>query len=151
MMYIRRLYINVSTYNSTWCRICASKVSRAPLIFFSLIGQNTSTTESNWFRVMIFQFLFIESIPLNWWVIFLKCRTPTCYLSNSSGSYVTSGQFSPLIGIWVNQPIHSFLVGCLDPCLEGTSVRVGSPQPTHWLAPTHSLAWHSVSPCVRKD
>jgi hypothetical protein len=34
--------------------------------------------------------------------------------------------------IWGNQPIHSFLVGCLSPCLQGTSVRVGSPQPLDW-------------------
>ena len=31
--------------------------------------------------------------------------------------------------IWVNQPIHSFLIGCRNPCLQGTNVRVGSPQP----------------------
>ena len=31
-------------------------------------------------------------------------------------------------GVWANQPIHSFLLGCLNPCLQGTSVRVGSPQ-----------------------
>ena len=35
--------------------------------------------------------------------------------------------------IWANQPIHSFLVECLNPCLQGTSVRVGSPQ--------HMKAW----------
>ena len=31
--------------------------------------------------------------------------------------------------VWANQPTHSFLVGCLIPCLQGTSVRVGSSQP----------------------
>ena len=31
--------------------------------------------------------------------------------------------------IWANPPIHLFLVGCLNSCLQGTSVRVGSPQP----------------------
>jgi hypothetical protein len=31
--------------------------------------------------------------------------------------------------IWVNQPIQSFLVGYLNPCLQVTSVRVGLPQP----------------------
>ena len=37
--------------------------------------------------------------------------------------------------IWVNQPIHSFLVGCLNPCLQGTNVPVGSPQLrwTSWI------------------
>ena len=34
-----------------------------------------------------------------------------------------------LMSIWANQRIHSFLVGCLNPCLQGTNVRVGSPQP----------------------
>ena len=29
----------------------------------------------------------------------------------------------------MNGPIHSFLVGCLNPCLQGASVWVGSPQP----------------------
>ena len=28
--------------------------------------------------------------------------------------------------IWANQPIHSFLVGCLNPCFQGISVQVGS-------------------------
>ena len=31
--------------------------------------------------------------------------------------------------IWANQPIHSFLVGCLNTCLQGTNVHVGSSQP----------------------
>ena len=31
--------------------------------------------------------------------------------------------------IWTSQLKHSFLVGCLYPCLQGTSVRVVSPQP----------------------
>ena len=35
--------------------------------------------------------------------------------------------------IWANQPIHLFLVGCLNPCLQGTSVWVGSPQPVETL------------------
>jgi hypothetical protein len=40
--------------------------------------------------------------------------------------------------IWANQPIHSFLVGCLNPCLQGTSVWVGLPQP--WANPfEHAL------------
>ena len=30
---------------------------------------------------------------------------------------------------WVDQPIHSLLVGCLNPCLQGTNGRVVSPQP----------------------
>ena len=31
-------------------------------------------------------------------------------------------------GIWANQPIHSFFVACLNPCLQAISVRVGSPK-----------------------
>ena len=31
--------------------------------------------------------------------------------------------------IWANQPIYSFLVGSLNPCLQGTSVRVASSHP----------------------
>ena len=38
--------------------------------------------------------------------------------------------------IWTNQTIHMFLVRCLNPCLQGTSVQVVSAQPS-WL----------VSPC----
>ena len=37
-----------------------------------------------------------------------------------------------LQGIWANQPIHSFLIGCLNPCLQETSVRVVLPQPSQW-------------------
>jgi hypothetical protein len=33
--------------------------------------------------------------------------------------------------IWANEPTHSFLVGCLNLCLQGTSVRVVSPCPGH--------------------
>ena len=32
--------------------------------------------------------------------------------------------------IWADQPVHSFLVGCLNPCLQGTNVWVVLPQPT---------------------
>ena len=31
----------------------------------------------------------------------------------------------------MNRPIHSFFVGCLNPCLQRTSVRVVSPQPDY--------------------
>ena len=37
---------------------------------------------------------------------------------------------STSLWIWAKKPIHSFLVGCLNPCLQRTSVRVGSPQPS---------------------
>ena len=41
----------------------------------------------------------------------------------------TQGPVGALKVIWANQPIYSFLVGCLNPCLQETSVRVGLPQP----------------------
>ena len=33
----------------------------------------------------------------------------------------------PMEGIWANRPRHSFLVGYLNPYLQGTNVQVGSP------------------------
>ena len=41
-------------------------------------------------------------------------------------------------GIWANQPTPSFLVGCLNPCLQRTSVRVGSLRPGGGGAPQWS-------------
>ena len=32
--------------------------------------------------------------------------------------------------IWANQPIHSFLVECLNPCLQGTTVVYGLVRPS---------------------
>ena len=47
--------------------------------------------------------------------------------------------------IRANQPIPSFLVRCLNPCLQGTSVRVRSPQPTFVGCMGCSLGWdHSM-------
>jgi hypothetical protein len=42
-----------------------------------------------------------------------------------------------VVKIWVNQSIHQFLVGCLNPCLQGTSVRVGLPSVTQQLTCVH--------------
>ena len=36
----------------------------------------------------------------------------------------------PTRRIWVNQPIHSFFVGCLNPCLQETNVK--SVRPRWW-------------------
>jgi len=41
----------------------------------------------------------------------------------------------PNEGIWANQPVYLFLVGCLNPCLQGTSVWVGLPQPMEGVHP----------------
>ena len=53
---------------------------------------------------------------------------------------VVSRSATPLTAheIWANQPIHSFLVGYLNPCFQGTSIHVVSPQPC--------CTWHT--PCL---
>ena len=53
----------------------------------------------------------------------------TCRCGLSSMASSNYFQYQSMT-IWANQPIHSFLVGCLNPCLQGTSVWVGSPQPS---------------------
>ena len=52
-------------------------------------------------------------------------RGEYCQLVQKGVSYVLGFQT-----IWANQPIQSFLVGCLNPCLQGISVRVVSSQPS---------------------
>ena len=72
--------------------------------------------------------------------------------------------------IWANQPIHSFFIACLNPCLQGTSVRVGLGFRVSWnhmskllllllLAPHQAWIWvnqpvHSIfigclNPCLQ--
>ena len=73
--------------------------------FWGIIGQVPSVSKSNRLHVVIFRFFFINLryilwIPLKWWVIFLKSWTSTDYFSNSTGSSVTSGRFSPFIGLF---------------------------------------------------
>ena len=48
---------------------------------------------------------------------------------DSSGKFVKELLSWNLLWVWIwaNQPIHSFLVGCLNPCLQRTSVRVVLP------------------------
>ena len=51
--------------------------------------------------------------------------------------------------IWVNQPIHSFLGGKGLGIQQGTSVRVGSPQPAIFVGwPTNVVYLCLVSQCV---
>ena len=46
--------------------------------------------------------------------------------------------------VWANQPIYSFFVGYLNPCLQGTNVWVGSPHPaTEWAVVTYD-GWLGV-------
>ena len=60
------------------------------------------------------------------------------------------------LGIWANQLIHSFLVGCLNPCLQGTSVRVVSLQ-LEFRHPTKERVYRLVRPnrvngmCIKRN
>ena len=58
------------------------------------------------------------------------------YFFSSVNEQVITWRYSNLFSllgflarIWANQPIHSVLVGCLSPCLQGTNVQVVSSQP----------------------
>ena len=43
--------------------------------------------------------------------------------------------------IWANQLIHSFLVGCLNPCLQETNVYgLVRPNPVLWARPTPNVS-----------
>ena len=50
--------------------------------------------------------------------------------------------------IWANQPIHSFLVKCLNPCLQETNAGVGSPQPTKGSTNHHPISNISKYPRI---
>ena len=64
-------------------------------------------------------------------IIFSALYNNTTYtLSCTEGELLSSLGFNK---IWANQPKHSFLVGCLYPCLQGTNIRVVSPQPINIL------------------
>ena len=73
-------------------------------------------SKSNRLHVDIVRFFFINLkynlyIFLKWSVIFLKSWTSTGYFSNSTGSSVTSGWFSPFIpgiaGCWQNNLVFT--------------------------------------------
>jgi hypothetical protein len=49
------------------------------------------------------------------------------------------------VWIWANQPIHSFLVGYLNPCLQGATVHASSPQPRVCVCVCVSLLGASVA------
>ena len=71
---------------------------------------------------------------LNWIKSDGKSGMDYCVYSSDGAVSAIQVKNTLLIGgcrivIWVNQPIHLFLVGCLNPCLQGTNVRVGLPQP----------------------
>ena len=63
----------------------------------------------------------IVGLILLWEKTSIKSSLACCYFHNHN----------MLLQILANQLIHSFFVGCLNPGLQGTSVRVGSLQP--WL------------------
>ena len=54
-------------------------------------------------------------------------------------SFWLSPCWMPSYTIWTNQPIHSFLVGCLKPCLQEINIRVGSPQPNYTQLRNYSI------------
>ena len=60
-------------------------------------------------------------------------------------TYLHCGNYWVLIAtslmIWAHQPINSFLVECLNPCLQRTSVQVGSPQPSLINLPPATISY----------
>ena len=70
--------------------------------FLGKIGENPSVSKSNWLRLVIFRFSFINwryipQIPLWRSATFLESWTSISYFSNSVDSSVTSGRFSPFM------------------------------------------------------
>lgn len=53
-------------------------------------------------RVFLTCLRFIPYIPMKCWVIFLKAYTSTAYVFASSGSFVTSGWYTPIIAFKSN-------------------------------------------------
>ena len=54
--------------------------------------------------------------------------------------------------IWVNQSIHSFTDGCLNPCLQGMSIRVFRPSPPPKMCanqPIHLFLDGCLNPCLQ--
>ena len=45
-----------------------------------------------------------------------------CHITSYKSDVTLDPKISHQCGIWANQPIHSFLVGCLNTCLQGTNV-----------------------------
>ena len=50
------------------------------------------------------------------------------FLGNDGEDDGIQGSQQPPTWIWVNQPIYSFFVGCVNSCVQGTNVRVVSLQ-----------------------
>ena len=74
------------------------------------------------FRIFFINLRYILYIPLKGLLIFLKSSTSTCYFSNSNGSSVTSGQFSPSIVLQNNEKMREERWVKIHE-LEGTRVR----------------------------
>ena len=67
------------------------------------------------------------------WYIFLSLEIHIWYFPNILGNFRRNTYVKPsgsVSWIWANQPIlHLFLVGCLNPCLQGANVQVVLPHP----------------------
>jgi hypothetical protein len=90
--------------------------------FLGIIGWDPNVCKSNWLHVDIPWFFFIELgyilwIPLKQAVIFVQSWTSTGHFSNSTGSFVTNCQFSPIIDI-MN-------------CVINASHQISQPTPSH--------------------
>jgi len=103
-----------------------------------IFGHNRSRSQSfnsTWLHVDIFQVFFTKLCKI-------YSPNPSKTIGNFRGVLNSNRLFLKLHRL--NQPIHSFLVGCQNPCLQGTNAQVGSPQPyvTNLAASSpHSLGW----------
>ena len=74
--------------------------------FWGTTGWDPSACKSNRLHVNILRFSFMKLgyvpyFPLKWSVIFLQSWTSTSYFSNSTGSFVTNCQFSPITDVFL--------------------------------------------------
>ena len=123
-------------FNGWWCSKGEWSIP-VPEKFLGIVGQDLNDSKYDRLHVDIFWFAFhsfevYSIISLKWSVILLKSPTSPGYFSNSTGSSPTNRPFSLdidpcIILIWANQPIHSFLVGCLNPFVQGMRLQVFLP------------------------
>ena len=83
---------------------------------------------------------WMNTLKLSW------MRYDVCVRSSDELWWRSLGSFCLGFLIWPNQPIHAFIVGCLNPCLQGTNVGVVSLQSRFlWFNPWMSLVTMSPS------
>ena len=129
------------------------------LLLIKLRVCNCTHRFTNTFKIYIYIYIWIKSLLLQ----SKSCRLQSIASYNPSHisflhpSYTVTiiAQHVPIYAIiWIvilktlscttgraNRPIHRFLVGWLQPCLQGTNVCIVTPQPY----PSHSLFDHSTS------